>query len=464
MNKKFLPILLVCLLFIAGCATYYEKSYELQSMISNGQYDAAEKLMDKDKKGESGINRMLYYCNRGVVTFMNGKYEESNNYFNKADYYVEDFSKSIGNEALALISNPMVKPYRPEDFESVMIHYYKALNFINMKNYEGALVECRRVNIRLQQINDQYKKNKNKYSRDAFAHTLMGLVYEASGNTNDAFIAYRNALEIYETDYKELFDMQVPEQLKKDLIRTAYQLGFGTELDFYERKFNMSYKPDDPNNGQLVFFWMNGFGPVKDEWSINFANTGYNDGWLYLENDEYDLAFPIYIGNRSRNDQAAFKNLSFLRVAFPKYVERKPLFNTAQIHTDSLVYPLEMAQNINAVAYQCLKDRMVREMATGLLRLATKKALEEAARNENENLGALVSIVNAMTEKADTRNWQSLPYSISYCRVPMPEGVHQVELQAQGKVKSTQPFEFHIKKGQTTFFAFHHLESSQPGM
>ena len=463
MNKIFLPFLFVCLLFVAGCATYYEKSYELQNMISNGQYDAAEKLMDKDKKGESGINRMLYYCNRGVVTFMNGKYEESNNYFNKADYYVEDFSKSIGNEALALISNPMVKPYRPEDFESVMIHYYKALNFINMKNYEGALVECRRVNIRLQQINDQYKKNKNKYSRDAFAHTLMGLVYEASGNTNDAFIAYRNALEIYETDYKELFGMQVPEQLKKDLIRTAHQLGFGTELDFYERKFNMTYQPDDPNNGQLVFFWMNGFGPVKDEWSINFANTGYNDGWLYLENEEHDLAFPIYIGNRSRNDQAAFKNLSFLRVAFPKYVERKPLFNMAQIQTDSLTYPLEMAQNINAVAYQCLKDRMVREMATGLLRLATKKAMEEVARNENENLGALVSIVNAMTEKADARNWQSLPYSISYCRVPMPEGHHKVELQAQGRVKSTQPFEFTIKKGQTTFFAFHHLESSQPG-
>lgn len=464
MNKKILPFLFVYILFATGCATYYEKSYELQNMISNGQYDAAEKLMDKDKKGEEGINRMLYYCNRGVVTFMNGKYEESNNYFNKADYYVEDFSKSIGNEALALISNPMVKPYRPEDFEAVMIHYYKALNFINMKNYEGALVECRRVNIRLQQINDQYKKNKNKYSRDAFAHTLMGLVYEASGNTNDAFIAYRNALEIYETDYKELFGMQVPEQLKKDLIRTAHQLGFGTELDFYERKFNMTYQPDDPNNGQLVFFWMNGFGPVKDEWSINFANTGYNDGWLYLENDEYDLAFPIYIGNRSRNDQAAFKNLSFLRVAFPKYVERKPIFDMAQIHTDSLTYPLEMAQNINAVAYQCLKDRMVREMATGLLRLATKKALEEAARNENENLGALVSIVNAMTEKADTRNWQSLPYSISYCRVPLPEGVHKVELQAKGKVKSTQPFEFHIKKGQTTFFAYHHLESSRPGM
>lgn len=459
---KRLPYLII-LFVIAGCATYYERSYQLQNMIASGQFEAADKYMDKDKKGENGINRLLYFCNRGVVSFMNGNYEESNNYFNKADYYVEDFSKSLGSEALALVTNPMVKPYRPEDFESVMIHYYKALNFIYLNDYEGALVECRRVNIRLQQINDQYKKNKNKYARDAFAHTLMGLVYEASGNTNDAFIAYRNALDVYEKDYKELFGLDAPLQLKKDLLRTAYQLGFGSELDFYEQKFNMKYEPEDPDNGYLVFFWMNGFGPVKDEWSINFMNTGYNDGWLHLENEEYGLSFPIYIGNRSKNDQAAFKNLSFLRVAFPKYVEREPLFTTAQIQTDSLSYPLELAQNVNAVAFQCLKDRMLREMANGLLRLATKKVMEEAVRGENENLGALVSIVNAMTEKADTRNWQSLPYSISYCRVPLPEGNHQVELQATGKANSNESFEFTIKKGQTTFFAYHNLETSAPG-
>ncbi len=60
---------------------------------------------------------------------------------------------------MALITNPMVKPYRPEDFEAVLVHFYKALNFIYLKNYEGALIECLRVNIVLQQLNDKYKKN-----------------------------------------------------------------------------------------------------------------------------------------------------------------------------------------------------------------------------------------------------------------------------------------------------------------
>ncbi|WP_430810066.1 MULTISPECIES: COG3014 family protein [unclassified Carboxylicivirga] len=458
MKPKSLIFIILTILLI-GCATYYENNIKLQSLIAAGQFESADKILAKDTKGASGKNRYLYFCNRGVVSFMNGQYELSNQYFNQADYYVEDFRKSMGSEALALITNPMVKPYRPEDFEAVLVHFYKALNFIYLNNYEGALVECRRVNIVLQKLNEKYKKNKNKYTRDAFAHCLMGLIYEAAGNTNDAFIAYRNALEIYEEDYQPMFGVSTPLQLQNDLMRTAHQLGFGTELDFYENKFGRQYQAEDPDKGHLVFFWLNGFGPVKDEWSINFTNTGYNDGWITLANEEYGLNFPIYIGNKSSSDQAAFKNLSFLRVAFPKYRERKPLFNQASLANDGQDYPLEMAQDINAIAFQCLKDRMLREMAAGIARLATKKAMEELARSENDNLGTIISIVNAMTEKADTRNWQSLPHSISYCRVTLDEGTHSVQLNTRGRAQHSVPFTFQIKKNQTTFFAFHNLES-----
>lgn len=320
------------------------------------------------EKESTSINRMLYWCNRGTVSFFQGKYEESNTYFNDADLYVEDYRKSFGNEALALVSNPMVKPYKPEDFEAVMVHYYKALNFIYLKDYEGALIEARRVNILLNQFNEKYKENKNKYTRDAFSHLLMGIIYEASGNNNDAFIAYRNAYDVYENDYLKLFNVAPPLQLKKDIIRTAGKLGFGSELDFYERKFGLKYNPQNEEDGQLVFFWMNGFGPVKDEWSINFTNTGFNDGWVYLENSDEGLTFPIYIGNRSGNDQNSIKNLSFLRVAFPKYRERKPFFHSGQLKAQDQAYNLELSQDVNQIAFQCLKDRMMRELANGIMR------------------------------------------------------------------------------------------------
>jgi len=457
-------VILIIIFISTGCSSYYEKSRQLQTYVVSGDFLSADKLLDADKKGETGVNRVLYWFNRGVVAFMNREYEKSNLYFTKADHYVEDYRWSIGAEALALVSNPMVKPYRPEDFEAVMIHYYMALNYIYLKKYEDAIVECRRINIQLQRMNTRYKDSKNKYAKDAFAHVLMGLVYEAMGDMNNAFIAYRNALEVYEGEYAKLFKMGTPRQLKRDLLRTAKAMGFDKDVRFYELKFNMKAGQDDPEKGYLIFFWMNGFGPVKGEWSITFYNAGYHNGWITFKNAEYGLSFPIYVGDRSKDEKNAIANLSVLRVAFPKYIERKRIFYNATLTAGGKTYPLEMAENLNVIAFQCLKDRMVREIASGIARLATKKALEAAVRQKDETIGALVGILNAVTESADTRNWQTLPYSISYARIPLGEGVQQVRLNAAGSsLSSTSQFEFNIRKGQTTFFAFHQLNTHNMG-
>ena len=175
--------------------------------------------------------------------------------------------RNLLTEAAVLISNPEIRPYRPEDFEVIMINFYKALNYLQLNNMEDALVEVRKINIRLQQLNDKYPDHKNRYQRDAFAQLLMGLIYDAAGDYNNAFIAYRNAYNTYQTDYLKNFGLAAPEQLEKDLLRTAYQSGLTQELAGYEKEFQQKYTPAPlPANGQLVFFWLNGFGPVKAEW------------------------------------------------------------------------------------------------------------------------------------------------------------------------------------------------------
>lgn len=106
---------------------------------------------------------------------------------------------------------------------------------------------------------------------------------------------------------------------------------------------------------------------------------------------------------------------------------------------------------------------MLREMGNNLLRLATKQVMEQATRRENENLGALVGIVNAMTEKADTRNWQSLPYALHYTRVPLPAGEQKLMLEQQG-LSGTQrdTVEVNIQPGRTLFQIYHQLGSTAP--
>lgn len=388
-----------------------------------------------------------------------GNHEQSIYFFNLADNYIENFQREIGTRALSLVSNPTAIPYMPEDFEIIMIHFYKALNFLALGDMEGALVECRRINLRLQQINDSHQNHKNRYARDAFAHNLMGIIYEASGDYNNAFIAYRNALEIYETDYTNLFNLGPPSQLKKDLLRTASRLGFTSEVMFYRDKFGIPVPRHENNSGSLVYIWLNGLGPVKSEWSLNLTNLGNNNGIITFASPETGHSFPIVVSGHPQ--QNAFSNLSLLRIAFPKYVERMPLYYQAKLFNNLDTFELELAQNINKIAFQSLQDRMIREVGSGILRVATKRAIEHLARVENQNLGTIVSIVNAMTERADTRNWQSLPYSISYARVVLPEGEHQLTLEQNGVNgrTSSENISVNIRAGRTTFKVFHQLSS-----
>lgn len=446
-----------------SCSTYYQRNLEFQQQVLAGNLEGASKSLNKKKKDQEGRNRLLYLMNMGWVQFMLQDRVQSNALFEEADRMIEDYQKNLGLQALSLLTNPTIQPYRPEDFETVMPNYFKALNYLQLGNSEAAGVEVNKINNRLNALNDQYKDHKNRYQKDAFAHLIMGLAYESARDYNNAFIAYRNALEVYETDYPSQFGVACPEQLKTDVLRTAYLSGFGEELRFFEQKFGKKYSHSKGTGGELVFLWQNGLGPVKAEWSINFSKLDGQNGWITLANEEMGLSYPFYIGDRPADEKNAFGNLSFVRIAFPKYLERKPVFQKAELVAGATPVPLERVQDINAIAFKTLNDRMLREMGQALLRLATKQALEAVVRHENKDMGTLISIANALSEQADTRNWQTLPHSIFYARLSLPEGKQTVQLKTfSSGSEQVKQFEFEIKKGKTEFFVYQSLESFPP--
>lgn len=449
---------------LSSCATWYQRSQQFQASVTAGDFGQAQKIIEKSKKESKGKNRFLYFANAGWLNRMTGDADTSNYWLNQADLYVEDYQKNLGAEALALVTNPNVKPYAPEDPEKVMVNFYKALNFAEEGNMEAALVEARRVNIRLQELNDKYKKKKNRYSNDAFAHLLMGLLYEASNDHNNAFIAYRNALEVYDSLYTPQFGIKAPLQLKQDLLRSAWLNGFNDELQHLEKKLNTSYEHQPlGDNGQVVFIWENGFGPVKDEWSINFSVIRGSGGMVTFQSSELGISFPFFLTDLG-SGSSSLTDLDFIRVAFPQYLIRKPLYSTATLQSSKSTARLEKAQDISHLLVKSLRDRMVREMANSLLRLAAKKSLEAVARDQDKTLGFLFSIFNALTEQADTRNWQTLPAEIFYTRMVLPAGKQTLLFTASDKngQSQTRSLEVNIRKGRTTFVSFRSLESGFP--
>jgi hypothetical protein len=443
---------------INGCATYYQNHVDFNSEFENGHlHQALETLSRKQTEGE-GKTRFIYAVNKGLLLSMLGNYAQSNEYFEKAFLFGEDYRINYVEEAASYFTNQTVTVYRGENHEHLMLLYFKAINYLKMDRPEDALIECRRLNIRLNQLNDKYVSTE-KLQRDAFIHTLMGIIYQSTKDYNNAFVAYRNAVEVYENDYARRFGLVTPEQLKRDLLNTAWWTGFKDEFEALKAKFDMPQFVVTQPEAELLFFWHNGLAPVKEEWSINFMINHGPDNTMVFKNSDMGINFPFPVPEE--NDRASLSKLEIFRVAFPRYRERPAYFESAALEADGASYKLEVAEDINKVAFLNLKQRMLQEFGKGLLRAAMKKATEHSLRKEDDRLGAVIGLVNALTEKADTRNWQTLPHSIYYARVPLKEGINPVKftLKSIQQRQTDYSFQYTARKGQTLFHTFSSLET-----
>lgn len=451
------------IVFLQSCSLN-SKNNNLHRTIVEGNYTEANKILDK-KYPER--NKLLYYMDRGIVAYLNKDYARSNDFFNVADNIHEDQTKNVGDILLKYTVNPSLTTYLGEDHEIFFIHYYKALNYLALGEIDEALVECRRLNTELETLSDKYKDQKNYYCRDAFAHTLMGIVYQAAHDYNNAFIAYRNAVEIFEDPaYQKMFKVPMPRQLQKDIIFVAYKLFDRDSVNLYKQKFDLQdYNPakEDKNCGDLICFWNNGVCPKKESSDLTFVVARTEDIVTFV-NIDLGLFFSFPMPSDTSFD------LKMLRVAFPKYKKSFSVVEKGFLKVDDREYELERLEDVNRVAKKTLSERRNYELGQMLLRLAIKQSSEMFLRQSNKYLGMALGLFNALTETADIRHWENLPLEISYTRIRLPEGNHIVKLAPRFNDKVTYEIskkfnikdeEVVIKKGKTTFLQFNTLFGSR---
>jgi hypothetical protein len=170
---------------------------------------------------------------------------------------------------------------------------------------------------------------------------------------------------------------------------------------------------------------------------------------------------PFDFSNGYSSSDIKLENLRSFRVALPKYEAQPLVYSGASLQLNNQTYSFEPVENINILAFSTLKERMLKELSSTLTRLAVKKLAEAAIRPKEEKedknkteeqkkkdkkekaqreaLALGLQIFNFATEKADTRNWQSLPHTIYYIRIPLEKGENNISLQLNGiSAKSVQ--------------------------
>jgi hypothetical protein len=454
---------LLCIPVLFSCATYQRKLSAYYQHVDAGHFERADALLSSNGFLQRDRNQLLYYMEKGKLFHLRGLYDSSNLYFNKADDLIEDKRKSAGDVFLGASVNPMLQTYLGEDHERFLIHYYKAINYLQLGNTEGARVEARRIQLSEDALNDKTRKE-NKYQQDAFALILQGLLYEASGEMNNAFISYRNATDLYLKNGGNYYGVALPNQLKQDLISAARASGFGDQADYYAD----ATKPKEemnaqPAGGWLVLFIETGSVPAKQE--IRYSVTQGANGFYFYGND--GLRQDVFI-DRNRFNDNQLSQIRNTTIAIPYYQPRSFNSPSVQVRLNGNNYRAEDVANMNALCARLMQERIGKEIANALIRQLVKRATEKGSeaiataaaqksdtkkdgtnkteaekRKDAQNaeaigaaVGLLMNVVNNATEKADTRNWQSLPAFIQYVRIPLQAGVNSIELSAGNQQKT----------------------------
>ncbi len=439
----------VWMLFFLSCATYNQRIAKYYSYYGNGEWVKANKALENNRLLQLPRNQLLYFFEKGKLMHSMGEYDSSNYFFNLADNFIEDKRNSVGNIVVGTLLNPMMQQYHGEDFEQFMMHYYKALNYYYLNDPEAALVEARRISLKEYALDDKYKSDK-KYQQDAFSLIMQGIIYELNNDMNNAFISYRNAADIYIDNGGEYYNVEMPHQLKEDLLRTAAAMGFMDQVSRYENLLNIEYAPAKYDGAELILFVESGFAPVKIERNLMFTLNTNGAGSFFFADPSGAFHIPFDYGMMSNYSESDFSSLNIktFRAAFPGYAEQRETVQKLSLKLNDREYILEKIEDINALAFAVLRQRTVKELTQTLSRLATKKLIEElavqAAKNSDkkgqaEAVGVAMQLFSALSEKADTRNWQSLPHSIYYTRVPLNRNSEKGALMVNGQLYEELP-------------------------
>ena len=412
-------------------------------------------------------SRVLYGMDRGMTLQLVGDYQQSNAVLEEAEEEVDRlYTRSIRTETAAFLLNDTGLPYEGDPHEQVLINVLKALNYAQVGLWEDALVEARRIDHRLNVLSD-HTRDKQAYRDDAFARYLSGILYESTGDLNNAFIAYRKAYDTYEAS-RGWLRTPVPSQLRADLLRTTDALHLSQELTEYQRAFS-----DTPwesvealqHLAQVVVISYNGRAPRKED---QFLDLPISVDALQLVLLNRGFSQTNRHGNRAADSVIYGLNGRVVRVALPRLVPQKTRVKTDRV---SLVaddgtqrtVQTELVHNVTALADKALSDRMAGITVKALARAALKFSLAEGATRGAQQaagkdaapwvgliVGLLTKGLAVATEESDKRSWQTLPDELHLARVWVPPGRYHVQSQQIGGVRAAAKTLL-LEAGETMF-------------
>ncbi|WP_108651310.1 COG3014 family protein [Dongshaea marina] len=442
-------LLLIPALLLGGCSMFHFSDlfvgYSQQmnpvrkAIDDNDLSKAQDEIPEQSMSSDSGILREM---ERARVSFMQGDWKQSRSEFNKVSdrlKWLDEQAKYRLSQGIAqtssLVTNDQLIPYDVPAYEKALVHHYQALNYLFLGDQSGAMVEIRKADLiqsailrkhnellqdsinEAQKTADNWDYFESRYPTptdgqsqyaDAYIFYTSAVLYEASGDLNDAYVDYKHAYAVNPHN----------RVLQQDLLRVASLMGLRDDVNYYEKRFGFKPKLPPRGTGQLVLISEQGQVPMRQSFKLPLpisTSSGY--GRLFT------LAFPIY---------------PKLEVSLP----------SVQLDVGDESLSGQPLNQLGPLAYGALKQQLPGLFVREVLRVTAKEQLRKVGAQKGEDVGnVIVNLYNYLSEQADTRSWTTLPAGSAIARISLKPGQHRVRLQVGGESHQvTLP----IKSGQTT--------------
>lgn len=430
------------LLAACGQTQMMQTTGTMRAHMIRGNYNGALATLRQAKtsKAYKEQDRVMFWMDEGMLLHLTGHYAESNMVLEKTEQRIKElYTTSISKNLTATVTSDAAKDYAGEDYEDVMLNVMKAMNYLGLGQKSDALVEARKINEKLALFNTRYKDQKNSYSQDAFAHWLMGLLFEMEGSYDDARIAYAKAMEVYVTLYASTFRTPPPSYLGEDMVRAAILSSDQESAARWRQKLNQPQLGGSvetlKTNGEIVLVHLNGEGPTKSDFFINcvFGSATY---WGCDAEPGQEFV---------RKTRITITDGTAVRIAFPQLNIHAPVNPGLMLSVGGQRAHSVLAEPISFIAAKTMADKMGRIFRDAVVRAIAKVIASKAAGKTagvlagGEKKGGFGSLLAFVAEKgtsaamqaaeeADKRAWTTLPSQFEVARLMVAPGTHTVNI------------------------------------
>jgi len=376
---------------------------------------------DTDVPSDLGGDRCLLLLDRGSVQQSMSRFDRSEHDLETADKAIDmldlahDAKDTIGEYVFSGSSGK----YQAPPYEKLLVNTLDMLNYLELRDLNGARVEARRLAVIQRYVADQLHERDNAViGLGAF---LAGFVYERSDEIDEALRWYDESLAF--TGFRSL-GAPVRDLLARGSYRSPRLTSLETSGDVAK-----GTPASAVGQGDVVF--VVGYGRVP---------------YKVAERIPIGLALTLYADAMAPGDVVAANRLAaqglVTWINFPSLSREQGTYDVPACTVDGRFVQLEEAVDVTSqvrAEWKKIEGKVIVSAITRLIARYAAGTVAQVAAGQDSLVGLVLSLGAQATLTAldtpDTRSWETLPARVAIARVRLPAGRHRVHVDARGVLR-----------------------------